>query len=113
MSAPLDFDEIIRREAMTSVERAQAICDELEQEFNYALRNDVELLIDIARAASEAHEQAERHHEEERAALDPATDPEDAARMRRAIERRRKLSIKASAIAAESAAEEAKVSKAR
>ncbi|WP_431072118.1 hypothetical protein [Microbacterium phyllosphaerae] len=98
MSAPLDFDEIIRREAMTSAERAQAICDELELEFNYALRHDVELLIELARAASEAHEQAERHHEEERAALDPATDPEDAARMRRAIERRRKVRIKALAI---------------
>lgn len=110
-----DFDEMIANGALdASIGGLPAPRFEtLERDFQYALRHDVELLIELARAAAEAHEQAERHQEEERAALDPATDPDEAARMRRSIERRRKLSARARAIAAESAAQEATDPKAR
>lgn len=87
---PLDFDEILRREAMTSAERAQAICDELDGPFFDALFNDVEMVVQIAHAARQAAEKRARHDEDERLAFDPATDPAEAVRLKEVVRVRRK-----------------------
>lgn len=74
---------------MTPEERAQAICDALDESFLWALRNDPNTLIDLARASSAAAATRDQHEADERAAFDPATDPVEAARLRNLVRTRR------------------------
>ena len=96
MSEALDFDEILRQEEIDAAREADhrsvgKISAEglarLEAEFNYALRNDSELLIDIAKAASAAAERRDELQEQARVASDPATPPAEAERLRASLDR--------------------------
>lgn len=89
MTTPPDFDELIAADDIDAAISAARFA-KLEAEFKYALRHDTGLLIDIARAAAEAAQLNAQHLEDERRALDPATAPEEAERLRRAVEARRR-----------------------
>ena len=101
MAEEMDFDELLAH-----IESGEIDADEghvaghgsvgrmsaeqfarLEAEFNYALRNDSELLIDIAKAASAAAERRDELQEQARVASDPATPPEEAERLRASLDR--------------------------
>ena len=70
----------------------------LAREAHAAFALDAYYVIEIAKAASAARERQERMDEDERAASDPATDPERAAVLRRTVERRAKQRAAAMAI---------------
>lgn len=99
MSEPPDFDEILRQEEIDAARKAghgsvgRMSAEQfarLEAEFNYALRRDEQLLIDIAKAASTAAEHRETVREQARIAADPATPPEEAERLRASLDRWRR-----------------------
>lgn len=96
MHEPLDFDEILRQEAVDAAREtdhgsvgkmsAEQFA-RLEAEFYYALRNDIQLGVDLARAAAAAAAHRDELQEQARIAADPATPPEEAERLRASLDR--------------------------
>lgn len=90
--SPQDLDEMIASgQAEGDAVAAQKRLDDAARDraFEYALLNDLEMMIQIAKASSRAAEKEERVQEEERAAALASADPVESERMRRIVGERR------------------------